>query len=80
MIYYMCCTIENNNCPKKEECKRYLNAKDNSCMTLFKYACTEENDYLLFMKQEETTEVISINEKQDINKDIKKERDDNINE
>lgn len=53
MIYYMCCTIENNNCPKKEECKRYLNAKDNSCMTLFKYACTEENDYHLFMKQDD---------------------------
>ena len=53
MIYYMCCTIENNNCPKKEECKRYLNAKDNSCMTLFKYACTEENNYHLFMEQDD---------------------------
>ena len=57
MIYYMCCTIENNNCPKKEECKRYLNAKDNSCMTLFKYACTEENDYLLFMRQENDNKI-----------------------
>jgi len=54
MIYYMCCTIENNNCPKKEECKRYLNAKDNSCMTLFKYACTEKNNYHLFMKQDDS--------------------------
>lgn len=53
MIYYMCCTIENNNCPKREECKRYLNAENNSCMTLFKYACTEENDYHLFMKQDD---------------------------
>ena len=53
MIYYICCTIENNNCPKKEECKRYLNAKDNSCMTLFKYACTEKNDYHLFMRQDD---------------------------
>lgn len=53
MIYYMCCTIENNDCSRKEECKRYLNAKDNSCMTLFKYACTEENDYHLFMEQDD---------------------------
>ena len=53
MIYYMCCTIENNDCPKKEECKRYLNAENNSCMTLFKYACTEKNDYHLFMKQDD---------------------------
>lgn len=53
MIYYMCCTIENNNCPKKEECKRYLNAENNSCMTLFKYACTEENNYHLFMEQDD---------------------------
>ena len=53
MIYYMCCTIENNDCPRKEECKRYLNAENNSCMTLFKYACTEKNDYHLFMKQDD---------------------------
>lgn len=53
MIYYMCCTIENNDCPKKKECKRYLNAENNSCMTLFKYACTEKNDYHLFMKQDD---------------------------
>lgn len=68
MIYYMCCTIENNNCPKKEECKRYLNAENNSCMTLFKYACTEENNYLLFMKQEndnKTTNENFIEEKKD---------------
>lgn len=61
MIYYMCCTIENNNCPKKEECKRYLNAEDNSCMTLFKYACTEENNYHLFMKQENNDTTINEN-------------------
>lgn len=53
MIYYICCTIENNNCPKKEECKRYLNAENNPCMTLFKYACTEENNYHLFMEQDD---------------------------
>lgn len=53
MLYYICCTIENNNCLKKEQCKRYLNAENNSCTTLFKYACTEENNYHLFMEKEE---------------------------
>ena len=70
MIYYICCTIEHNNCPKKEECKRYLNAKDNSCMTLFKYACTEKNDYHLFMKQDDNI----------VNNDFIEEKKDNEEE
>lgn len=49
-IYY--CTKENNNCPKKEECKRYI--EENECYTtLFKTACTEDNNYILFIKHEE---------------------------
>lgn len=50
-IYY--CTQENNDCPKKEECKRYIEAENQSVATLFKMACTEDNDYILFMKYED---------------------------
>ena len=57
-IYH--CTQENNICPKKESCKRYINSGE--ChTTLFKMACTEDNDYILFIKHEEE------------NKEIKKE-------
>ena len=80
MLFYICCTQEENECPKREECRRYLNANEGTSWTLFKYMCTEENDYHLFMEKEETTSVVSINEEQNINKDIKKEGDNNINE
>ena len=49
-LYY--CTNENNTCPKKEDCKRYVEAENNNTATLFKMACTEHNDYVLFMKHE----------------------------
>ena len=80
MFFYICCTQEDNECPRREECRRYLNANEGTSWTLFKYACTEENGYHLFMEKEETTSVVSINEEQNINKDIKKEGDNNINE
>ena len=80
MLFYICCTQEENECPKREECRRCLNANEGTSWTLFKYMCTEENDYHLFMEKEETTSVVSINEEQNIDKDIKKEGDNNINE
>lgn len=46
-IYY--CTKENNNCPKKEECKRFIESENQCNTTLFKVACTEENNFVLFM-------------------------------
>lgn len=49
-IYY--CTNENNKCPKKEECKRYLEIDMDCCATLFKRVCTKDNNYILFMKAE----------------------------
>ena len=49
-IYY--CTKEDNYCPKKEECKRYIE-EDECRATLFKESCTEDNDYVLFMKIEQ---------------------------
>lgn len=54
MIFYYCCTQENNNCPNKETCMRFLNAESEPHTTLYKYACTEENGYHLYMKKENT--------------------------
>lgn len=49
-IYH--CTQDNNTCIKKEECKRYIEAESNNHATLFKVACTEDNNYVLFIKYE----------------------------
>lgn len=46
------CKQENNTCPRKEECKRYMEAENENCATLFKAACTEDNNYVLFIKYE----------------------------
>lgn len=48
-IYY-CTNNEDNNCPKKNECKRFVNAKDQCVATLYKSSYTEDNDYILFIK------------------------------
>lgn len=50
------CTTEDNTCPKKDECKRYLQASDNRKTTLFKESCTENNGYVLFIKNAEESE------------------------
>ena len=51
LIYY--CTKENNDCPKKDECKRYIESDDKICRTtLFKVSCTENNGHVLFIKKE----------------------------
>lgn len=80
MPFYICCTQENNDCPKKEECRRYLNANEGTSWALFKYMCTEENDYHLFMEKEEITEVVPINKEQNASKDTKNEELENIDE
>ena len=56
LLYY--CTQDNNICPKKDECLRYVNAENKNNTTLFKMSCTEDNDYVLFIKHEQV-----INEK-----------------
>ena len=53
MILYYCCTQENNDCPNKETCMRYLNAESAPHATLFKYACTEDNNYHLYLEKDE---------------------------
>lgn len=80
MTSYICCKRGGNNCPKKEECRRYINADIGVAWNLFKYMCTEENDYHLFMEKEETTEVVLINKEQNASKDTKNEGSDNTNE
>ena len=77
MILYYCCTQTNNDCPNKEKCMRYLNATTAPHATLFKYACTEENNYLLFIPKEDTTEMAVVNNDDEENKgDTKEERED----
>ena len=55
-IYY--CTQENNDCPRKEECKRYKESENQCTATLFKVACTKDNNYVLYMKYQENNETI----------------------
>lgn len=54
MVFYICCTQNGNDCPRKEECRRYEHAKEEVSWSLFKYMCTEDNDYHLFMEKENT--------------------------
>lgn len=48
-IYY--CTNKNNTCQKKESCKRYLDVDGKNHTTLYKMACTENNNYILYIKE-----------------------------
>ena len=59
MAFYISCTQGGNDCPRKEECRRYESAKTDVSWNLFKYACTDENDYQLFMEKEGTGIVVS---------------------
>lgn len=49
-IYY--CTKKNNTCPNKETCRRYLDVNGKNHTTLYKMACTENNNYMLYIKHE----------------------------
>lgn len=49
MIYY--CTNENNECAKKDTCKRYKSVGDNPTSTLYKEACNEKNNYILYIEE-----------------------------
>lgn len=49
-IYY--CDSTNNSCPKRKECKRYINNNDVICKsTLYKTACNKSNNYMLFISK-----------------------------
>lgn len=50
------CTQENNTCIKKDICERYVgytNKEGNYHAPLFNTACTESNNYVLYIKAEE---------------------------
>ena len=64
MIFYICCKQDGNNCHKREECRRFLNADMGESWTLFKHVCTEENNYQLFMERVDS-EIIVPKEKDD---------------
>ena len=49
-LYY--CTPMNNTCNKKDSCKRYMQAENNVCATLFKMMCNDNNDYILYIKHQ----------------------------
>ena len=53
-IYY-CSNNEDNDCQKKNECKRFVNAKDQCVTTLYKSSCTEDNKHILFIQYETET-------------------------
>lgn len=72
MLFYICCTQEDNECPRREECRRYLNANEGTSWTLFKYMCTEENDYHLFMEKEEDNNIKN-KEQETVNEEQKKD-------
>ena len=64
LIYY--CTKENNNCPKHNECERYINSNSyTSKTTLFKNACTDNNNRILFIKAEYVNEPNDNTEKEE---------------
>lgn len=49
LIYF--CVQDGNDCKKKEKCKKYIQSSDaKNKATLFKAACSEDNDYQLFIK------------------------------
>ena len=50
-IYF--CTREGNECHIRDTCKRYIDSENEDKTTLLKAACTDANDYVLFIKHEE---------------------------
>lgn len=56
LIYY--CSQEGNTCDKKEQCQRYIGAieKDINKTSLYKVACTQANNRVLFMQTEKKGE------------------------
>ena len=51
-----CYNDTNNNCPHKDSCKRYIQSVGNTSATLYKSACTEKNNYPLYIKDGDCTD------------------------
>lgn len=53
LIYY--CVKEDNNCSRRNECERYIASDShNSKTSLFKNACTEDNNRILFIEADKS--------------------------
>lgn len=51
-LYY--CEHNENMCPKKEQCRRYANTEDLCVVPFFKMMCTENNNYILFLQNNDS--------------------------
>lgn len=50
------CKNDDNTCSLKESCRRFLEADGQMTATLFKAACTKNNNYVLYIQQKEGEE------------------------
>ena len=49
-IYY--CKQEENDCPVKDTCERYVDAEQHECkVTLYKVMCVDDNGRVLFINK-----------------------------
>lgn len=46
------CKNDDNTCDLKESCRRFLEAEGQMAATLFKAACTKNNNYVLYIQKE----------------------------
>lgn len=46
------CKNDDNTCDLKESCRRFLEAEGQMTATLFKAACTKNNNYVLYIQKE----------------------------
>lgn len=46
------CKNDGNTCDLKESCRRFLEAEGQIAATLFKAACTKDNNYVLYIQKE----------------------------
>lgn len=46
------CKNDGNTCDLKESCRRFLEAEGQAAATLFKAACTKNNNYVLYIQKE----------------------------
>lgn len=46
------CKNADNTCSLKESCRRFLEAEGQMAATLFKAACTKNNNYVLYIQKE----------------------------
>lgn len=70
-FYY--CEHYENTCPKKKQCRRYINTEDPCVVPLFKMMCTENNNYVLYMHSE-----ISVDRGDSVDRDSSVDRDDSV--